>query len=95
MKIAPERLFLDAESQVYRVAGRKLKDSNIEYIRADLARPEAVKRLIEAAKGARTVMDMTMVACFGDCFLREECRAHGAGCLILARLQAALAAMER
>ena len=37
MKIAPERLFLDAESQVYRVAGRKLKDSNIEYIRADLA----------------------------------------------------------
>ena len=35
---APERLFLDSESQVYRVAGRRLKDSNIEYIRADLVK---------------------------------------------------------
>ena len=51
MKIAPERLFLDAESQVYRVAGRKLKDSNIEYIRADLVHPpERHQRLVEAAR---------------------------------------------
>ena len=49
MKIAPERLFLDAESQVYRVAGRKLKDSNIEYIRADLALSERHQRLVYLA----------------------------------------------
>ena len=52
MKIAPERLVLDAESQVYRVAGRKLKDSNIEYIRADL-----VQELIDAAKALDQALD--------------------------------------
>ena len=94
---APERLFLDSESQVYRVAGRKLKDSNIEYIRADLSRAEAVKRLIEAAKGAMTVMDEMLdnnFSCFSDCAQWEKCSENGADCLILARLEAALAAME-
>lgn len=49
---APERLFLDSESQVYRVAGRRLKDSNIEYIRADL-----VQELIDAAKALDQALD--------------------------------------
>ena len=89
---APERLFLDSESQVYRVAGRRLKDSNIEYISA-----EAVKRLMEAAKEARTVMDMMLdneFSCFSDCVQWEKCSEKGGGCLILARLDAALAAVE-
>ena len=94
---APERLFLDSGSQVYRVAGRRLKDSNIEYIRADLARPEAVKRLVKAAKEARTVMDMMLdneFSCFSDCVQWEKCSENGGRCLILAHLDAALAAME-
>lgn len=95
MKIAPERLFLDAESQVYRVAGRKLKDSNIEYIRADLAHPEAVKRLIEAAKGALELM-LTDSTCFGlgACKYYTECTRPDGECQFVLRLQAALAAVE-
>ena len=94
---SPERLFLDSESQVYRVAGRKLKDSNIEYIRADLARAEAVKWLVEAAKEAMTVMDEMLdynFSCFSDCAQWEKCSENGTGCLILARLEAAIAAVE-
>ena len=94
---SPERLFLDSESQVYRVAGRRLKDSNIEYIRADLARAEAVRRLVDAAKDAVTVMDGMLVnnfSCFSDCAQWEKCSENGTGCLILAHLEAALAAVE-
>ena len=94
---APERLFLDSESQVYRVAGRRLKDSNIEYIRADLVRAEAVKRLVDAAKDAMTAMDEMLdhnFTCFSDCAQWEKCSENGADCLILARLEAALAAVE-
>ena len=94
---SPERLFLDSESQVYRVAGRRLKDSNIEYIRADLALPEAVRLLIDAAKDARTMMDEMLdnnFSCFSDCAQWEKCSENGADCLILARLEAALAAVE-
>ena len=95
MKIAPERLFLDAESQVYRVAGRKLKDSNIEYIRADLARPpERHQRLVEAAKGmltAVTVLCGDECSCFSTCSLANECdEDSGNECLLAARLKAAL-----
>ena len=89
---SPERLFLDSESQVYRVAGRRLKDSNIEYIRA-----EAVRLLIDAAKDARTVMDEMLdnnFSCFSDCSQWEKCSENGADCLILAHLEAALAAVD-
>jgi len=92
---APERLFLDSESQVYRVAGRRLKDSNIEYIRADLVRPEAVKRLIEAAKEALELM-LTDSTCFGlgVCRYYTECTRPDGECQFVLRLQAALAAVE-
>lgn len=43
----PKRLFLDAHSSVYRVASKRLKDDNIEYIRADIH-----ARLLEAAREA-------------------------------------------
>ena len=94
---APERLFLDSESQVYRVAGRRLKDSNIEYIRADLARPEAVGRLVEAAKGALELM-LTDSTCFGlgvcKYYTECECTRPDGECQFVLRLQAALAAVE-
>ena len=94
MKIAPERLFLDAESQVYRVAGRKLKDSNIEYIRADLAHPpERHQRLVEAAKAV--LSEIRANVCFSNCSLKKECREDsGDTCLWMKRLRAALAAGE-
>ena len=94
MKIAPERLFLDAESQVYRVAGRKLKDSNIEYIRADLALSERHQRLVEAAKGilnAITVLCVDEYSCFSTCSLAKACDEDDRDvCLWVARLRDAL-----
>lgn len=67
-------------------------EDDVEYIRA-----EAVKRLIEAAKDARTVMDEMLdnnFSCFSDCAQWEKCSENGGMCLILARLDAALAAVE-
>ena len=92
---ASERLFLDSESQVYRVAGRRLKDSNIEYIRADLVRAEAVKRLVEAAKEAMELM-LTGSTCFGlgVCKYYTECICPDGECQFVIRLEAALAAVD-
>ena len=59
--------------------------------------PEAVRLLIDAAKDARTVMDEMLdnnFSCFSDCAQWEKCSENGADCLILARLEAALAAVE-
>jgi molecular chaperone GrpE (heat shock protein) len=49
---APKKLYLDAESSIYRVAAGRIKDSNIEYIRADL-----VQELIDAAKALDQALD--------------------------------------
>ena len=92
---APKKLYLDAESSIYRVAAGRIKDSNIEYILADLAHPEAVKRLIEAAKGALELM-LTDSTCFGlgVCRYYTECTCPDGECQFVLRLQAALAAVE-
>jgi len=92
---APKKLYLDAESSIYRVAAGRIKDSNIEYILADLAHPEAVKRLIEAAKGALELM-LTGSTCFGlgVCRYYTECTCPDGECQFVLRLHAALAAME-
>lgn len=92
---APKKLYLDAESSIYRVAAGRIKDSNIEYILADLAHPEAVKRLIEAAKGALELM-LTDSTCFGlgVCKYYTECTRPDGECQFVLRLQAALAAVE-
>lgn len=92
---APERLYLDSESQVYRVAAKRIEKSNIEYIRADLARAEAVRLLIDAAKDALELM-LTDSTCFGlgVCRYYTECTCPDGECQFVLRLQAALAAME-
>ena len=91
---APERLFLDSESQVYRVAGRKLKDSNIEYIRADLVHPpERHQRLVEAAKGAlELILGAPGIICRPDlCETCARCQTRdGNDCLLVTNLKAAL-----
>ena len=48
----PKKLYLDAESSIYRVSNRRIKDSNIEYILADLA-----QELIDAAKALDQALD--------------------------------------
>ena len=58
---------------------------------------ERHRRLIEAAKEAVAAMDKILdgdFSCFGDCVQWEKCSETGGGCLILARLEAALAAVE-
>ena len=72
-------------------------EGDVEYIRADLVRAEAVQRLVEAAKEAVTVMDKMLnnyFSCFSDCAQWEKCSENGEGCLILSHLEAALAAVE-
>ena len=84
-------------AEIIMATEEKLYEDDIEYIRADLARHEAVKRLVEAAKEAVAAMDKILdgdFSCFGDCVQWEKCSETGGGCLILARLEAALAAVE-
>lgn len=59
------------------------------------SRPEAVKRLIEAAKGALELM-LTDSTCFGlgVCKYYTECTRPDGECQFVLRLQAALAAVE-
>ena len=91
MKIAPERLSLDIHSPFRTVVYYRPKGDNAEYIRADLAHPEAVKRLIEAAKGALELM-LTDSTCFGlgVCKYYTECTRPDGECQFVLRLQAAL-----
>ena len=95
----PERIYINnlGGLRYWKFPAECPVEDDIEYIRADLVRPEAVQRLVEAAKEAGTVMDEMLdndFSCFSDCELWEECSEKGGHCLILARLQAALAAME-
>ena len=96
---APERIFINhwGGERYWKSPAECPVEDDIEYIRADLALPEAVKRLVEAAKEARTVMDMMLdndFTCFSDCAQWEKCNENDGGCLILARLEAALEAVE-
>ena len=96
---APERVYINhwGGERYWKSPAECPVEGDVEYIRADLALPEAVKRLVGAAKEARTVMDEMLdhdFTCFSDCAQWEKCSENGADCLILARLEAALAAVE-
>ena len=91
---APERVYINhwGGERYWKSPAECPVEGDIEYIRA-----EAVKRLVEAAKDAGTVMDMMLdnnFSCFSDCAQWEKCSENGEGCLILSHLEAALAAVE-
>ena len=76
-------------AEIIMATEEKLYEDDIEYIRADLARPEVVKRLVEAARAV--LSEIRANICFPNCSLKKECSEDsGDACLWMKRLKVVL-----